>query len=136
MPQRHDMELLLFQRGLYYSRVWFLFSPEQPRDVLAVLRRELPDGLWRLEYRFRYYNDDKAFDSTDRKNFYSGTYPEHVPEGEIVDKTSEAIGIIASMQGMTVETIVIESDDPTVIHEKLAESPHFKMRMDDSGAVQ
>lgn len=63
--------------------IWFISIPDpkfmllgQKRftfgDCLAQIDRN-PDGKsFHLEYRFRYYEDDKAWDSKDRKNWYAG----------------------------------------------------------------
>jgi hypothetical protein len=40
-------------------------------------------GQWRFEYRFRYYKDDKAFDSKDVKNWYAFAAKEPGDEGAI-----------------------------------------------------
>lgn len=132
---QHDI-VLTFARGMYYSRIWFLSSPAKRMDILAVLRRELPDGVWKFEYRFRYYEDDKAFDSTDRKSFYSAEFAEPLSEAEVASRTSEAIELIAAMQGLSVDTTVIESDDPDVVYAKMIEKPFFQARVDRSGVVQ
>lgn len=131
----HDLVLNLF-RGLYYSRIWFLAEMTLPMNILMVLRRQLPDGPWRFEYRFRYYEDDKAFDSKDRKSFYSGTFPGVTDEAVVVTKVTEAVEIIAGSMGLDIDVTVFETDDPEVIFERLKEKPYFRTRMDASGAVQ
>ncbi len=42
-------------------------------DYLAALWRE--DDVYVMEYRFRYYVDDKTFDSDDKKNWYRAEIP-------------------------------------------------------------
>jgi hypothetical protein len=42
-------------------------------DWLATIREITPDEKYETVYRFRYYEDDEAFDSKDKKNWYSGT---------------------------------------------------------------
>jgi hypothetical protein len=51
--------------------VWFVATlPTQ--DWLAALRELEPDAKYELTYRFRYYKDDKPWDSEDKKNWYRG----------------------------------------------------------------
>ncbi len=50
---------------------WYVTLPHQHGDWMAAL--QLLDGdRFKLTYRFRYYEDEKVFDSNDRKNWYSG----------------------------------------------------------------
>lgn len=51
--------------------VWFLnHLPMQ--DWMAAVQEIEPDSKYKLTYRFRYYKDDKVFDSEDKKNWYEG----------------------------------------------------------------
>lgn len=51
--------------------IWFLSTtPEQ--DWMAAVRVIEEDRKYELVYRFRYYKDDKVFDSDDKKNWYKG----------------------------------------------------------------
>lgn len=52
--------------------VWFLATMET-QDWMASVREIEPDTKYELVWRFRYYNDDKVFDSEDRKSWYQGT---------------------------------------------------------------
>jgi hypothetical protein len=51
--------------------VWFL-ALDNKRDWMAAVREIEPDAKYELVYRFRYYVDDKTFDSEDKKNWYKG----------------------------------------------------------------
>lgn len=135
MADRHDI-VLNFRRGLYYSRVFFLCRPPRPMDILGVLRRELPDGEWKLQYRFRYYMDEKAFGSADKKNFYSGVFEKGKSAEEVASLRTEAFGLIAMMEGLDLDVVVIDSDDPEVIRKHIAACPWASMRIDPSGVVQ
>jgi hypothetical protein len=48
---------------------WFVTIPNG--DWMAGLQA-LDGGRFKLQYRFRYYKDSKAFGSDDKKNWYSG----------------------------------------------------------------
>lgn len=52
--------------------VWFMPITET-QDWMATVREVEPDARYELVYRFRYYKDDKAFDSQDEKNWYKAT---------------------------------------------------------------
>jgi hypothetical protein len=52
--------------------IWFLGTVNGHQDWLAALRELEPDRRYELTYRFRYHDDDKVFDSKDRKNWYRG----------------------------------------------------------------
>jgi len=52
--------------------VWYLQTTET-QDWLCAIREIEPDQKYELTHRFRYYKDDKAFDSKDKKNWYRGT---------------------------------------------------------------
>lgn len=52
----------------YIYGIWFCYGDDT--DWMACLSKKL-DGPWTFQYRHRYYADDKAFDSEDRKSWYS-----------------------------------------------------------------
>lgn len=53
----------------HVDRVWFVYDG-QPRDWMATLYRQ-GDKPWEVEYRFRYYLDDKNTDEIeDEKRFF------------------------------------------------------------------
>jgi len=49
-----------------------IFVSGADQDWLGYVSKQ-PGECWRLEYRFRYYVDDKSFDSDDRKSWYAFT---------------------------------------------------------------
>lgn len=53
--------------------VWFVTMPHYPprgADWLATIAK-VSSGNYKLTYRFRYYTDDKVFDSEDEKRWYA-----------------------------------------------------------------
>jgi hypothetical protein len=52
--------------------MWFLYLSEKSDWMLAV-REITAEEKYEVVFRFRYYKDDKAFDSDDKKNWYKGT---------------------------------------------------------------
>jgi hypothetical protein len=52
--------------GIWYSML------TDTQDWLCAIREIEPDSKYEITYRFRYYSDNKIFDSKDRKNWYQG----------------------------------------------------------------
>lgn len=52
--------------------LWFLPIAET-QDWMCMAREIEPDLKYEIVYRFRYYKDDKAFDSKDEKSWYRAT---------------------------------------------------------------
>ncbi len=52
--------------------VWFVTTITNKQDWMAAVRELEPDQKYELVYRFRYYVDDKQWDSEDKKNWYRG----------------------------------------------------------------
>jgi hypothetical protein len=52
--------------------VWYL-KPAPDMDWLASVREIEPQAVYEFKYRFRYYKDEHAFDSKDRRNWYEGS---------------------------------------------------------------
>jgi hypothetical protein len=50
--------------------LWYLDTIPGKQDWLAAITEIVPDSQYELVYRFRYYKDDKAFDSEDIKNWF------------------------------------------------------------------
>jgi hypothetical protein len=81
--------------GAYILCAWWLHG--RGKDFMAIVTRPSTDDDLHLDYRFRYYVDNKVFDSDDVKNAYSGTFP---------GKTEvEALAIVDEM----VDTLVKEN---------------------------
>lgn len=109
-----------FKEGNYISRIWFFSKKGAAFDINATLWRKLPDGAWNFDYRFRYYNDDKAFDSKDRKSFYHGTFPEKLDEASVIRKLSPAIQNLKLATRLDVDCVIVETDDPYAIMDALS----------------
>jgi hypothetical protein len=52
--------------------IWYVSTVPDKQDWMAALREVEPDQKYLLKYRFRYYKDDKVFDSDDKRNWYEG----------------------------------------------------------------
>lgn len=53
--------------------IWYVMTVPGKQDWMAAIREVEPDNKYELTYRFRYYNDDKIFESDDKRNWYAGT---------------------------------------------------------------
>jgi len=71
--------------------IWFLATIPGHQDWMAGLREIVPDEKYELTYRFRYYEDDKIFESKDKKNWY---------EGEVSGTRSYCIAAVRSVGQM------------------------------------
>lgn len=111
--------MLEFKKGKYISRAWFLHHPDAGVDVFAWLWRELPQGDWHFSYRFRYYRDDRAHDSSDRKSGYQGAFNEPLSEAQVLERIQPVLGPLSEMLGQQFGTPPFEvacceigTDDP------------------------
>jgi hypothetical protein len=52
--------------------IWYVSTIPNSQDWMGALREIVPDKKYELKYRFRYYNDEKIFDSEDKRNWYEG----------------------------------------------------------------
>ena len=66
--------------------IWF--TELHNGDWMAVINREA-DGKLSLTYRFRWYQDDKAFDSKDKKSWTKGRFEGPVDEDAVIAKLTE-----------------------------------------------
>ncbi len=59
---------------MYCHAIWYAEAKDGQSNFLATLWKK--EGKWQLEYRFRYYVDNKAHDSKDRKDWYTAIMPD------------------------------------------------------------
>ena len=92
----------------YVLGIWSLSNPGK-QDWLAIVRKDSTTGQWVLKYRFRYYVDDKLWDSEDRK---SGTVVEidgSAPEDKMVE-------LVEGMQKTLIEGGFGNNKENIVVH--------------------
>ena len=122
-------------KGNYISRIWFFYAPEGKGelDVLAHLWRRLPEGLWTLEYRFRYYEDGKAHDSKDRKSLYVGTFAGPANEEQIWEKIEVALQAMRSFlpPGFAMDVTDGRTDEPVEVVRLLLTKPYMHARIEE-----
>ena len=124
----------VIEKGNYISRIYFFYSPLEPMNVLVLLWRKLPNGNWTLNYRFRYYNDDKIHDSQDIKNRYTAEFPEsnNLSENQILEKVQLIIDGFKTevlLDKFKLDITEISSDDPTLILHLMQQKPYFHSKL-------
>jgi hypothetical protein len=132
--------MIKLEKGRYISRIYFVGDGES-FDMLGCLWRQLPSGHWKLDYRFRYYKDDQAHDSVDEKSGWGASFDGAYSEGEVVKKVDAVIRKLAeampALRGApagsryTLDTTVIESDEPAVAIERMRGKPYFHMKFEE-----
>lgn len=74
---------LEFKARRFYAVIGFVHGEKAGRDWLGAAWKDA-EGPWHVTYRFRYYRDDKVWDSLDEKNWYEAT-AEGKSKEEVVD---------------------------------------------------
>ena len=95
----------------------FWYVDGDDKNWLACLSKR--DGSWRLDYRFRYYRDDKAHDSDDKKSWYTGKMNGDQPVEKILAAVGQAVAAIEKEYGNKADFLSLEcqGDDPKVFFE-------------------
>ena len=103
--------------------VWFVGWGDG--DWVGMVGR-LPDGGWRMDYRFRYYKDDRVDGSKDRKSFWQATCPDDPTQPLAAATVMDTCSILTAKQYSAVVTDFVDlrcaNDDPKVGAE-LAKKP-------------
>jgi hypothetical protein len=115
-------------KGRYWAAIGFLSAHD--RDWLCGVYRD-GDGAWTVVYRFRYYRDDKAHDSSDERSAYQATVPASMTENETVGRM-RAVADVLKLRGYGGEDWIFpKSADPGVVVEMLTGRPWAHLRRDE-----
>lgn len=111
--------MIELSKDIYIYGIWFCGNGKQ--DWMACLSRKDGEG-WKLQYRFRYYSDDLAFESKDTKNWYSFTCTDSSDEcGRVTaEKVNELVhSMLGRDMGTTIDFVDLQcrGDDPKVFFE-------------------
>ena len=88
---------IVFKEGRYFVREWFFSGVRF--DWLCALWRDLPDGLWTVQYRFRYVVDDEiGYESDDEKSWWTATLPAETKEVDAETLTQKLAEQIRAMR--------------------------------------
>lgn len=119
--------MIEIKKGRYFKAYWFVGCED--RDLLAAMFRD-PEGPWKLLYRFRYYEDDKVFDSKDRKSWTGFETKDGV--GTDVVKMVACMDFVAALTEKTFNGKLYKVDLDTDDHEKIicamSKQPWFHVR--------
>lgn len=120
------------KQGRYFLGMWFLRG--DGLDFLASVFRDSGQAF-RCIYRFRYYKDDKVFDSKDKKSWYEFRFRRDVEETEaesIIDGMVKTLvddaDFSEGVTGPPVEKIMLHTEDCEEIMKRLKQIPHFAMK--------
>jgi hypothetical protein len=89
---------------------WTKPLPDGSGDFLAMVYRDGPDAVWKALYRFRYFVDDKVWDSDDTKRAYAYTPKDNdaaktdAVRDHLVEMMDMAFGLIPGTGSRTVPT--------------------------------
>lgn len=135
-PNVHNVFLFLEER--YYVAMWYIPLAKalgafgMGGNITALLWRdqEVPDR-WCVQFRFRHYKDEKAFDSADKRTWYSaesiGTEQEVRTKFEEMLKIATASSIMFDEKPLQLHTFELNCDGNKVI-EILQNRPPFWMK--------
>jgi hypothetical protein len=105
--------------------VWF--APTPGGDFMAAVFRKRGDRKWQLCYRFRYYNDNVAHGSEDRKSWWKATF-----DGDAAP-ARQAIESMCSAMGMKFDFVDLTGVDTAVeMMARLAKMPWAHIRHEAS----
>jgi hypothetical protein len=95
--------------GRYFSQMWFVNAGDRSMDWMAALWRDPGEGFV-LQYRFRYYVDDRAHGSEDVKNWYRVNFKADVPEAEGLRAGNLIATLTAAQYGGELHKLVLRTD--------------------------
>jgi len=101
-----------FKEGVRYIGIFFVewpnFGNVDAGNLLLALWEE--DGRAKFKYRFRYFRDEKVFDSQDVRNWYEAD-GQLAPDGELMAKFTMVCKMIAGVSEAEVaDAIYINGD--------------------------
>jgi len=92
----------------YILGVWCLAGAKANWLCIVVKRAD----EWVIQYRFRYFRDDKAFDSQDKKSFFVARADGEKSESEIIESVDNIVSTMMDKGfGKTLERSMIRSKD-------------------------
>ncbi len=129
--------MIEIKEGTYVSAMWFL-PLHRPKDAdgvtyeegdwMCTLYRLKGEIAFRASMRFRYYLDDKAHDSKDKKSGYMLGFKEGQDESACLAIIADLTKDLVAASGETLYKLVLRSDDPAFILKRLSEEEWVSMR--------
>jgi len=111
--------------------IWYTMLTDT-QDWLLSIREIEPDAWYEITYRFRYYKDDKIFDTKDTKNWYQGIVKgtrSHTVD--VIGKLAHIIHATAKIETPMYE--LINNNDFEDFQRKFEDAPFVHMRMTGPG---
>jgi hypothetical protein len=123
--------IFTFSEDTYCVALWWI--PGFNQDWLAMLSRE--NGQWKFIYRFRYYRDEKHFNSADEKSVYGWEADANeVSEDVMLEKADQCAKLIEASgyvpPGETPWRRVIRGNGGAAL-EALKAAPFTKMKQSE-----
>jgi hypothetical protein len=81
------------------NTLWVGYTETKGGNWIGAINK-CPEGF-DLTYRFRYYEDDKTFESKDRKSWYSFIAPPDANPNELIEVVHELLFMMASAHKRT-----------------------------------
>lgn len=110
--------------GRFVSRMFYTELSAKgpgPGNIAAYLFRDNGEDFWRIHLRFRFYvDDDRTAKSNDRKVTQEFRAP---PEHSLAQIVSTIKIMFDVAGGGAFEEIIIDSDDPVVVMNRVKEQP-------------
>ena len=110
--------------GRYFAAMWFIAG--DGHDWHAALYHDAaPEAPWELVFRFRYYDDNEIHDSQDHKSWYKSIAPRTRTEEQVVADVERLVAdlMTSGRYDERFPTVVIQSDRPEAVADKLSRQP-------------
>jgi len=117
------MELTENTVGIWYVQV------SKESDWLMTVNED--DETYNMTYRWRYYEDDKNFDSEDRKSWYSATtLKDKISKEKLIANMREAVELILNFPGSEKSwELLMEDHDIKAFMKKFEALPFVHMEV-------
>lgn len=122
------------REGRYFAAMWYVELPDNIGNMLAALWRDPEEKDFHLDYRFRYYKNDKIFDSDDERSTYRGTFT-GLSEEKAIAQAGLVFGLMAEFGGgrrgkvAHMKTLILRSSDPWFITEQMAKEKFVHVKI-------
>lgn len=108
--------------------IWYLDTIPNKQDWMAGLTEIEPESKYQIDYRFRYYEDDKAFDSKGRKSWYKVVVPSTRAFAiAVLRELAKHLAEAADAGGELIE--ILNEGDIEAFTKKITDSPFAYSRM-------
>lgn len=90
----------------YLLAIWFVSWREA--NWMCAVYRHAPEDDWTVRYRFRYFEDERVFDSDDRRSWYAGTLPSSMTEDMLIAKFDMFASVVGLGRGASLERLLVK----------------------------